>query len=972
MPQLSIALLGVFQATLDGQPITSFAYDKVRALLAYLVMHEDQPHQRDTLAALLWPDQPDGTARKQLRNALTTLRAAIGDAEANPSFLLINRNTLQFNQASDYRLDVTDFATALWQSSAHHHPGERPCDVCVKQLTQAAKLYRGPFLDQLMVRDSVAWDEWLYLTREQFHRQALDLLTRLMHYHEQCGNNELARHFAWHALALEAWNEAAHRCLMQVFARSGQRTAALQQYERCQAILAEELGVEPSEATLLLYHSIRTGAVAVDETVTADAHAKPMLFATSPTPTGRVEIQVVGNSILHPLPAGDRNRQRMLERVKRFWITGVLEQSVDHAAIGLGLEHSPGLVEQPWELLVQEPVAVSRRLPPGTSIAGVYDELGGELLILGAPGAGKTMLLLQLARVLIRRAEETSTLPMPIIFTLSSWETQRRSIAEWLVEELSARYQVPRAIGQHWVETQQVLPLLDGLDEVAAEHRLACVEAINRFREQFWLLDMVVCSRTTDYTALASRLRLNGAVVVQPLTVEQVQVYLTRVGESLVPLRRLLDEDPLLREMINTPLMLSIAMLAYQNAPVEVLRERHTLKQRRQHLFDTYVQRMLTQRSAQAPYTSGQTQHWLGWLAHAMVHRSQTLFFLERLQPDYLSEQQQRWYAVAVVVISGLVAGFVSGVANGLSLGIVGVLGGVLLGGGYGLLGGIATGALAGLLGGLAEWLLQRRQPRSKQVGLWPTTRRVFPFGLAIALAIGAPVAVGWSLLEGVVFGTVTGVLFALTLALTKQLDQVTVVESLHWSWWRAARGLFFGGGLGIAVGAVFGVLFGAEVGWGMGWVMGLAMLFIWAFTGSTIEVKTVPNQGIWQTAHNAARVAGSIGLLTGIIFGMITGIANDATYGTGYGIAVGLTTAMMTGLIFGGLACIRHGVVRWLLARIGYAPLDYIPFLDCTARCLLLRKVGGGYMFIHRLLLEHFAREYGAIHDIRSATIVE
>jgi hypothetical protein len=57
-----------------------------------------------------------------------------------------------------------------------------------------------------------------------------------------------------------------------------------------------------------------------------------------------------------------------------------------------------------------------------------------------------------------------------------------------------------------------------------------------------------------------------------------------------------------------------------------------------------------------------------------------------------------------------------------------------------------------------------------------------------------------------------------------------------------------------------------------------------------------------------------------------------------------------------GGLAAWRHGILRLLLRRAGVAPRHYVRFLDEAASCILLQKVGGGYSFVHRLLLDYFA----------------
>jgi DNA-binding SARP family transcriptional activator len=109
MPRLSISLLGPFQVTLDGTPITDFATDKVRALLAYLAVEADRPHRREALTGLLWPDQPEAKARQNLRQALSHLRQALGDRDDATSFLLVTRETIQLNAGCDY---VSGFKTS--------------------------------------------------------------------------------------------------------------------------------------------------------------------------------------------------------------------------------------------------------------------------------------------------------------------------------------------------------------------------------------------------------------------------------------------------------------------------------------------------------------------------------------------------------------------------------------------------------------------------------------------------------------------------------------------------------------------------------------------------------------------------------------------------------------------------------------------------------------------------------------------
>ncbi|MBM3190533.1 MAG: SARP family transcriptional regulator, partial [Chloroflexi bacterium] len=169
MPRLSIALLGAFQATLDGQPMSGLSANKARALLAYLAVEAARAHTREALAALLWPDCPDGVALANLRYALFELREALGDRTATRPFLLVARDTLQFNPSSDHWLDVRAFRELLSSEEA----GEGPRDAMqhsVERLEQALALYRGDLLAGFSVGDSAPFEEWLTLRRDEFAR----------------------------------------------------------------------------------------------------------------------------------------------------------------------------------------------------------------------------------------------------------------------------------------------------------------------------------------------------------------------------------------------------------------------------------------------------------------------------------------------------------------------------------------------------------------------------------------------------------------------------------------------------------------------------------------------------------------------------------------------------------------------------------------------------------------------------------
>jgi predicted ATPase/DNA-binding SARP family transcriptional activator len=258
MVRLALSVLGPFQAILEGVTITCFHYDKVRALLIYLAVEADRPHRRESLAELLWPDQDDRTARHSLSQALFCLRKAIDDRLSAP-FLLLTRDSVQFNRSSDHWLDLTAFLDLLDACEQHPHRRGQICWQCAQRLDQAKDLYRGSFLEQFSIADSAAFDEWATVKREGLHQRAVQVLDQLVDYYEWSGALAEAASRAQRQIALAPCHEAAHRRFMRILARSGQRRAAMAQYQRCRQILADEVGVPPEPDTTELYQRIRDG-----------------------------------------------------------------------------------------------------------------------------------------------------------------------------------------------------------------------------------------------------------------------------------------------------------------------------------------------------------------------------------------------------------------------------------------------------------------------------------------------------------------------------------------------------------------------------------------------------------------------------------------------------------------------------------------------------------------------------------------
>ncbi|MCB9135845.1 MAG: protein kinase [Anaerolineales bacterium] len=241
---LEIRLLGGLQLIQDGEPLTAFISNKVPALFAYLAVTQ-RAHQRDALAALLWGEMADADAKNNLRQALSNLRKFLD------SYLLVTRDTLQFNPSAPHTLDMDDFVQGT------HLPQLTIENSQFSMVNSALALYHGDFLQGFFVREAPEFEDWAYSERVRLRELAFQALQKLTAYHQKRGAYPQALQTANRLLTFDPWREETHRQLMLLYARSGQRSAALAQYEQCRRVLAKELDVEPSAETNALYERIR-------------------------------------------------------------------------------------------------------------------------------------------------------------------------------------------------------------------------------------------------------------------------------------------------------------------------------------------------------------------------------------------------------------------------------------------------------------------------------------------------------------------------------------------------------------------------------------------------------------------------------------------------------------------------------------------------------------------------------------------
>jgi DNA polymerase III delta prime subunit len=625
--------------------------------------------------------------------------------------------------------------------------------------------------------------------------------------------------------------------------------------------------------------------------------------ADTPTLIERVKDGLVALS----KPAGVASqRQGLIQRVRGDWIHGVLEKSLHHVVrLELGLTLDQTAVVRGVDLLLQRPGEATESLPVGTRLADVFDDHQGQLLILGAPGSGKTTLLLELARELLVRAENDEHYPIPVVFNLSSWAEQRPPLDEWMIAELNLRSDAPRKLAREWVTNELILPLLDGLDEVAGDSREACVLEINAYRREHGWVPVAVCCRKAEHDALTARLVLPGAVVIQPLERAQVEAALARAGEVLRGVTRALASHPSMWDVLDTPLMLSVVALAYRDATDEQAAP--------QDVFGKYIDSMFRRRAKETRYRESDMRAWLQWLAGNLVQRGQTVLFLEDVVPEWILGAHAKWATatmlVGVVALSSVWIWFLVGIFT------------------------VAD----------AHWA-------------W-TTKAFFDFGWWQWPTFTAPLAVFLTLAHGRRAGPVDAQRFcfpgwetltyaglrsaAIGYATSAALSYSACVTTTD-SGLTDSSTLGFANRFGIAGAAVLTAIFMARA------------LFATRMTGE----RRAPGALVKRSAMSATLIfLASLVMSTPFILDIFDFVsAGDTIAGFELGMMFFSWGGLFMALNRGGYFLIRHYIARAMLWVQRRGPWNYTKFLDAATERVLLRNVGGGYIFVHRTLMEYLA----------------
>ncbi len=279
------------------------------ALLAYLAVTA-QPHSRDVLAALFWPETDQTSARNYLRHDLFELKNAIGEDN-----LLVERERVGLNREAGLWVDVNEFRTQVQKVHLHGHletgsEPQPPCPECQAILAQAISLFTADFMAGFSLPEAREFEEWQFDQGNELRQFLGEALSLLIAWHTSREEYEPAINYARRQLTLDPLSEPAHRQLMRVLAWAGQQSAALHQYQECARLMHDELGIEPDEETRRLFEAIRRRKLA-PPLAGGPQQAAPPATAKTGQPSGV-------SHYLPPLHARLIGRDRELERISQL------------------------------------------------------------------------------------------------------------------------------------------------------------------------------------------------------------------------------------------------------------------------------------------------------------------------------------------------------------------------------------------------------------------------------------------------------------------------------------------------------------------------------------------------------------------------------------------------------------------------------------------------------------------------------
>lgn len=627
----------------------------------------------------------------------------------------------------------------------------------------------------------------------------------------------------------------------------------------------------------------------------------------------------------------EHNRSLIRSRVQSYWVNQFLDDSLGGSPLmKLSKRIDPNQVEYPLDILAGKK---SRRREQYSSvdIGEIFQKYDKSLLVLGDGGTGKTTIMLNLLKWILN--DNHYMRAVPIVLPLSRWNDSFDNLRSWIQSEMRVYYHVSSKISKFWFEQHELILMLDGLDDVQKEVRSKCVLEINKFLKSERPMGLVVTCRSDTYASLSSKLRAANAIELQRLEPTQVLEFFEGAGDQYEAALHLLKRNAELRSIVTTPLMVNILAVTYEGFRESDVEEIPELGQT-ELLLEQYSERVINDQSTLKKYRAKNVRQWFQTLATRMTEQESRHFFLEDIQPSWLTGWRLFAYSISVwMILGGLV---------GLTI--------------------------------IAVLTTQRRLNLLLQVND-TVIGQAFSFPSSVILIVS----------------TVLGILYGIRRYILNHDDEVHTIEILNWSVIDSiqaylsseaanTKGKFINGiGWGVALG-----FFGMS---NLGDFSAFPFGFFQGFLGYTVLARasgiyeainngvnpslfdqtSSVNQGITSSFRNCLKLGFVSCVVVTLAYAFTFICYNFTLFGFRLGTEISLLRGLRFGLMagfaaamhYGGIAVIKHYATRvWLTFEPNF-PNQLLQFMEDGVTGLVMSKAGGSYRFIHPTLHDYFSSVY-------------
>jgi serine/threonine-protein kinase len=624
---------------------------------------------------------------------------------------------------------------------------------------------------------------------------------------------------------------------------------------------------------------------------------------------------------------------RLGEAVRRIWIDDYLNETrrgfVDVRQVHRWQRQVNDPVEgNPVDANPGEAKVVDAEAPEENALLPLFERAGGQLVVLGEPGFGKTVAALKLCRALLDlRQRSQSWQSTPVMIPLSAWRGAPTNVSSWLAGELHTRYSVPRRLCAQLLQGRRLVLLLDGLDEVPSALRQGCVDAIDALIRSANFAGVVVTCRTQEYRALTTPLTGPHQVELQRLELTEIQRRVRLQG--FTALADALESNARLAELATVPLMLRLLQGVSREAFFPDWVQRGPISA--EGLLDRFLEGPL-KAIAQDQRTADLVR-----VARLAVAEGQDVLRCEALQPRMLKAGWSKLsYALlgrmgvaAIACFGPLLAVAYSPFSNGDL--VVTEAFAFELSAKSTLVSGLSFGVVA---------LLLRSSFGSRNTSRWVNALAGLLTFAAAALWVGIhrPPAAAVMAVEASLLALIA--LWWARPPISSVNDDVALDRDLRFQL-PSSRGLVFAGLLG-AIWAVLALAstqtFRAAAY--MGGSFAAVGLLLAALRTRRDTIAIVWNAAFWKALRSAY-------LAAALTVAVVTACFAPA-FGLFYGACVALTFGAIVFLWLGGTDAIYYALMRLHLAAEGTLPLRSQALMSRAVSARLMKRVGGGYAFVH------------------------